>query len=98
LVTRYKFLIIFGKFTEVLPFRQIWASESYSISLAVKPDTQSQPNLPLCKVSTAAYDDEQTHPWFIVIIVDHDIWPMDFIHNKKTDKKASDITIQFTLL
>jgi hypothetical protein len=43
--------------------------------------TKSQPifvNLAPSEVSTAAYDEQQTHLQMIVIVVDHGVWPLDF--------------------
>jgi hypothetical protein len=36
-------------------------------------------NSALRKASTAAYDEQQTYPWPIVVVVaDHDVWTMNF--------------------
>jgi hypothetical protein len=43
-------------------------------------------NFALREVSTAAYDEQQTHLPPIVVVVDHGVWPMNF-NEKKFDKK-----------
>jgi hypothetical protein len=50
-------------------------------------------NFSLREVSTAAYDEKQTHLRSIVIIADHGIWPMGFDGSKNRLKKSSNITI-----
>jgi hypothetical protein len=39
-------------------------------------------NFSLPEVSTAAYEEQQTHLWSIIVVVDHGIWQMDFNDNK----------------
>jgi hypothetical protein len=50
---------------------------------------KSQPifvNLALPEVSTAAYDEQQTHLWPIVIVVNHGVWPLDFNNKNRLQK------------
>jgi hypothetical protein len=60
----------------------------FLVSCAFKPDSRIMisTNFALREVSTAAYDEEQTHLRSIVAVVDHGVWPMNF-NEKKIDKK-----------
>jgi hypothetical protein len=97
-ITHSKSLIIFRKFSEFLPFGQFCMSESYRILFAVKPDAQfhqccllssqmhNSTNVALGEVSTAAYNEQQTH-LLSIVVVDHGAWPVDFNNNKNRIKK-----------
>jgi hypothetical protein len=50
-------------------------------------------NFALREVSTAAYDEQQTHLRSIVVNLDHGLLPMNFDEKKKDEKKYSNITI-----
>jgi hypothetical protein len=49
-------------------------------------------NFALREVSTAAYNEQQTHLRLIVVDLDHGVSPMNF-NEKKIEKKYSNITI-----
>jgi hypothetical protein len=50
-------------------------------------------NFALREVSTAAYDEQQTHLRSIIAVVDHGVWPMNFNEKKIDKKKSSNIAI-----